>query len=159
MTAPQAEAGSASPALVLHDRGLDDLTARELLAVLTLRSAVFVVEQACAYADPDGRDADPSTGHVWLAPDGRPTEVAAYLRVLVEPAGGWRVGRVATAPAWRGSGLAARLVTHVLDTRPGPVVLDAQAHLQGWYERLGFAVTGSAFVEDGIPHVPMRLGR
>lgn len=127
--------------------------------MLTLRSDVFVVEQACAYADPDERDADPGTRHVWLAPEGRPTEVAAYLRVLVEPAGGWRVGRVVTAPAWRGSGLAARLVGHVLAARQGPVVLDAQAHLQGWYERLGFAVAGAPFVEDGIPHVPMRLDR
>lgn len=146
-------------ALVLHDRTLDAITARELLAVLTLRSDVFVVEQSCAYADPDDRDADPVTAHVWLAPEGRPTEVAAYLRVLAEPTGGWRVGRVVTAVAWRGGGLAARLVAHVLATRRGPVVLDAQAHLQGWYERLGFALAGAPFVEDGIPHVPMRLDR
>jgi ElaA protein len=37
------------------------------------------------------------------------------------------------------------------------VVLDAQAHLLGWYERFGFVRVGNQFLEDGIPHVPMRL--
>jgi ElaA protein len=36
-----------------------------------------------------------------------------------------------------------------------PVVLDAQAPLQPWYESFGFRVSGEPFVEDGIPHVPM----
>ena len=36
------------------------------------------------------------------------------------------------------------------------VVLDAQTPLAGWYASLGFAVDGEEFLEDGIPHVPMR---
>ncbi len=39
---------------------------------------------------------------------------------------------------------------------PHPVVLDAQAYLEGFYLGLGFTPTGAQFVEDGIPHVPMR---
>jgi ElaA protein len=35
------------------------------------------------------------------------------------------------------------------------VTLDAQAQLEGWYARFGFARSGQPFVEDGIPHVPM----
>ena len=31
----------------------------------------------------------------------------------------------------------------------------AQAHLAGWYGRLGFTVDGPANDEDGIPHVPI----
>jgi len=34
--------------------------------------------------------------------------------------------------------------------------LDAQSHLAGWYTRFGFETTGPLFLEDGIPHVPMR---
>jgi hypothetical protein len=37
------------------------------------------------------------------------------------------------------------------------VVLDAQSYLQGWYEKFGFVRSGAEFIEDGIPHVPMRL--
>ncbi len=36
------------------------------------------------------------------------------------------------------------------------VVLDAQTPLAGWYVSLGFEVSGPEFLEDGIPHVPMR---
>ena len=36
------------------------------------------------------------------------------------------------------------------------MVLDAQTYLRAWYERFGFAVSGPEFVEDGIPHQPMR---
>ena len=36
------------------------------------------------------------------------------------------------------------------------VVLDAQSYLVGWYARFGFTPDGPEFVEDGIPHVPMR---
>jgi ElaA protein len=38
-------------------------------------------------------------------------------------------------------------------------VLDAQSHLEGWYARLGFVRTGPEYLDDGIPHVPMRLVR
>ena len=65
--------------------------------------------------------------------------------------------RVATARRFRGQGLAARLIDEGL-ARFGdvPVTLGAQAHLEGWYERFGFRTNGPGYLEDGIPHVPMR---
>ena len=67
-----------------------------------------------------------------------------------------RIGRVATATAARGRGLAADLMRLALDRAEGRLVrLDAQAHLEGWYARFGFVVDGPGFLEDGIPHVPM----
>ncbi len=70
-----------------------------------------------------------------------------------------RVGRVATAASARGAGVARELVVAALAATRGPVVLDAQSHLEHWYAGLGFARDGAEFVEDGIPHVPMRLAR
>ena len=35
-------------------------------------------------------------------------------------------------------------------------MLDAQSPLAGWYATFGFTVDGPEFLEDGIPHVPMR---
>lgn len=144
--------------LVRHAQPLAQMDPVVLHALLRLRSDAFVVEQACAYPDADDRDVEPGARHVWLAPEGRPAQPACYLRVLIDP-DATRIGRIVTAPAWRGQGLAARLIRSVLDETTGAVVLDAQAHLQGMYERLGFAAAGPAFVEDGILHVPMRLDR
>ena len=122
-------------------------------ALLRLRVDVFVVEQRCPYPELDGRDTEPATRHLWLDDGAGPT---AYLRVLAEPGGGRRIGRVCTRRDARGRGLAAALVGHALVESAGAaVVLDAQSHLQRWYEQFGFAVSGPAFVEDGIPHVPM----
>ena len=131
--------------------GLSSHTAYQLWA---LRSEVFVVEQAAAYLDLDGRDVEPGTRHLWVEVDGVP---GATLRVL-DDGDAWRIGRVATASAQRGRGLAAVLMRAALVECVGrPVVLDAQSHLTDWYAGFGFVVDGAEFVdEDGIPHTPMR---
>ena len=36
------------------------------------------------------------------------------------------------------------------------IVLDAQSYLAQWYARFGFVPDGPEFLEDGIPHIPMR---
>jgi len=132
-----------------------DISAADLYAVLRLRAEVFVVEQDCPYLDPDGRDLEPDTAHLWLAaPDGT---VAAYVRLLTEPTGGHRIGRVVTDPFHRGQRLAGRLVDRALTFAQRPVVLDAQSHLVRVYARHGFEPEGEDFVEDGIHHTPMRL--
>ena len=130
------------------------ISAADLYAALQLRSAVFVVEQDCAYLDPDGRDLDPSTEHLWIVDSGG--AVAAYLRVLREPDGTARIGRVVTAQGRRGERLASELLEAALDEASGPVVLDAQSHHTSLYERHGFLPDGPEFLDDGIPHVPMR---
>ena len=133
----------------------DELSTATLYGLLQLRSEVFVVEQACAYGDLDGRDREPTTRHLWIEDDGA---VVAYLRLL-DDAGVLRIGRVATAATHRNQGLAARLVTAALASTGGPVVLHAQSYLTAWYETFGFRITGPEFDDDGIPHVPMRLDR
>jgi ElaA protein len=129
-----------------------DLDTTTLYAILRLRSEIFVVEQECAYADPDGRDTEPGTRHLWVERDG---EIRAYLRIL-DDHGVERIGRVLTAPAARGAGLAARLMTEALEIIGNrPSVLSAQAHLAAFYGRFGYQPNGPGFLEDGIPHVPM----
>lgn len=131
-----------------------DLDARTLHDLLRLRADVFVVEQACAYPDIDGRDVEPDTRHLWLTRAGHPV---AYLRILAEPDGGARIGRVVVAATARGAGYAGRLMTEALAlVGDRPCVLAAQAHLAAFYTRYGFVSTGPEFVEDGIAHLPMR---
>ncbi|MEV7226265.1 MULTISPECIES: GNAT family N-acetyltransferase [Polymorphospora] len=131
-----------------------DLDTRTLHDLLRLRIDVFVVEQECAYPEIDGRDTEPGTRHLWLARAGTPV---AYLRILADPDGVERIGRVLVARAARGDGLAGRLMTEALRVVGNrPSVLDAQAHLAGFYARFGYTPTGPEYVEDGIPHIPMR---
>ena len=79
------------------------------------------------------------------------------LRVLAEPDGGFRIGRVCTVRSARGQGLSRQLLTAVLaDSGDRPCVLDAQAHLAEFYRGFGFAATGPSFDWDGVPHLPMR---
>jgi predicted GNAT family N-acyltransferase len=129
------------------------LTPFEVYALCRLRVDVFVVEQQCPYPELDGRDAEPATVHLWFEDDGA---VAATIRVLDD--GDTRaIGRVATAATHRGRGLAADLIRAGIDLCEGhPITLGAQAHLESWYERFGFRRSGPGYVEDGIPHVPMR---
>ncbi|MFG3704875.1 GNAT family N-acetyltransferase [Micromonospora sp. NPDC047670] len=131
-----------------------DLDARTFHDLLRLRIDVFVVEQACPYPELDGRDVEPGTRHLWLDDDGAPV---AYLRILDDPGGLARIGRVVVAPRARGGGHAGRLMTAALEVVGGrPCVLEAQSHLVDFYARHGFAVSGPDYVEDGIPHTPMR---
>jgi ElaA protein len=138
---------------VVVSRSFANLGVTELHDILRLRGDVFVVEQACVYADIDGRDTEPTTDHHWIERSG---SIATYARTLADH-GATRMGRVVTAPRFRGDGLAAVLVTHIVETYRGRIVLDAQSYLVGWYERMGFVVTGPEFVDDGIPHVPMAI--
>jgi ElaA protein len=135
----------------LHDRAFAYLSASEVYAILQLRASVFVVEQECAYLDPDGRDVEETTRHIWFEDD---AEMVAVARVLDEGEVR-RIGRIATRADHRGAGLAGRLVEHFLATAKGPWRLDAQAHLVDWYARFGFTADGPEYLDDGIPHVPM----
>lgn len=128
------------------------MTALELHAILRLRSDVLVVEQQCAYADIDGRDADPQTEHMWIEEAGG---VVAALRILHGDVP--QIGRIVTRVDRRGEGLASTLLRAALERVSRPVELKAQARLDLWYASFGFVRCSDEWVEDGIAHVQMRL--
>ena len=139
--------------MIISAEPFDTLDARAAYDVWRLRQDVFVVEQACAYPDLDGRDLEPGTRHVLLRDD---EVLLGYARVL-DDGDVWRIGRVVLATEARGRGLADPLMQAALDVCPDrDIVLDAQTPLAGWYESLGFDVSGPEFLDDGILHVPMR---
>lgn len=138
----------------IHHAALGDLSPHTLYGLLRLRVDVFIVEQECPYPELDGRDTEPSTEHLWVEADG---QVVATLRTLVDPDGTRSLGRVATHRDHRGHGYAAALVTEAIARLAGhPVQIGAQAYLEGWYARFGFVRSGPDYLEDGIPHLPMR---
>lgn len=138
---------------------LADLSPARLHAAFRLRVDVFVVEQACAYAEIDGLD--PLARHL-LVEDADNGQLAAYLRLLPPEAGsGVRFGRIVIAPARRGIGLGGYLMAEGLAEAarafPGrDVELSAQAHLLKFYRSHGFEAVSETYLEDGIPHIDMR---
>ncbi|WP_210479306.1 GNAT family N-acetyltransferase [Naasia sp. SYSU D00948] len=143
--------------LEYHHRVLADCDPETLYRILWLRVRVFVVEQNAAYEDLDGRDLEPGAELLWAEEDG---QVLSTVRILREP-GALRIGRVATAVAARSRGVASELMRRALERcteldAGAPILLDAQAHLVPWYSRFGFEVSGERYLEDGIPHLPMR---
>lgn len=137
------------------------LTVPELYALLQLRSAVFVVEQTCAFQDIDGHDAAAHhlLGHAATG------ELAAYARLF--PAGisypEASIGRVAVAPAFRRHGLGRELMQQALSEcaalwGPQPIQIGAQLYLREFYRGFGFEQVGEGYLEDGIAHIHMLRG-
>ena len=132
-----------------------ELTPAELYGLLRLRVDVFVVEQNCPYPELDGRDTEPGTVHLWYADEAG--TALATIRVL-ENGEDRAIGRVATAATARGRGLSAALIRRGIELCAGRTIdIGAQAYLEAWYERFGFRRSGPDYLEDGIPHLPMRL--
>jgi tRNA(adenine34) deaminase len=71
------------------------------------------------------------------------------------------IGRMAVLAAWRGRGVGARVLLHLIEraTARGfsEVVLSAQTHAIGFYERMGFTAYGDIYLDAGIPHRDMAL--
>ncbi len=134
------------------------LAVPELYALLQLRSAVFVVEQTCAFQDIDGHDADAC--HLLGRTAGG--ELAAYARLfsagISYPEAS--IGRVAVAPAFRRHGLGRQLMQQALaecEARwgPQPIQIGAQLYLREFYRSFGFEQVGPMYLEDGIEHIHM----
>jgi len=141
-------------ATAVHRAYTADLDAEDFYRMLRLRVDVFVVEQQCAYPELDGRDLESTTRHFWIdSADG----VLGYLRLLEDPDGTYRIGRVVTAKDARGMGLGRKLMRAALaEIRRAPAVLSAQTYALDFYRSFGFEPDGEEYLEDGIAHVDMR---
>lgn len=97
--------------------------------------------------------------HLWLESE---NAIKAYLRVI--PAGVVRkevsLGRVIAVE--RHQGLGTEIVKHGIEFAKEQlgaeeIVIEAQTYVRSLYEKLGFKAESEEFLEDGIPHVRMRL--
>ena len=117
----------------------------------SIRLEVFVREQRVP-AQEERDEHDPAALHfLALGADGA---AAGTARVLFTPAGIAKIGRVAVLRPARGRGLGAALLAAAEAELPlaRSYALDAQVQALPFYERLGYAATGPAFMEAGIPH-------
>ncbi len=134
------------------------MTALEWHRVLALRAQVFVVEQNCAYQDPDGKDV---VSYHLLMESGE--ELVAYAR-LVPPGVSYpeaAIGRVVTCQTVRGKGWGKSLMEiAIAQTQKkfevNEICISAQSYLLKFYSDLGFVAEGEEYLEDDIPHWKMR---
>lgn len=134
-----------------------ELTVDELFEIVKLRVSVFVVEQRCPYQEVD--DFDKPSLHLCAREDGK---LVAYLRIL--PGGTAfdevSLGRVISVK--RRCGIGSMLVSEGIKAAKerfgaGPIVIEAQTYARALYEKQGFVQVSDVFLEDGIPHIKMRL--
>lgn len=125
-------------------------------AAYALRHAVFVEEQHVPVElERDEHDAE--AFHVVVLDGAR---CVATGRLVVQPGGVGRVGRMAVDRAHRRGGVGARVLAALEDEarRRGlrEIELHAQCYVEAFYARAGYARAGDAFEEAGIAHVVMR---
>ncbi len=128
----------------------------ELDEVLALRHQVFCVEQGVPVdLERDGRDGEAL--HLVAVSGPRVVGTCRLLRGRDQET--LRLGRMAVAREWRGSGVGEAILgrAHFEAAQAGArrVVLAAQVAVEGFYARLGYVSRGEPFEEAGIAHVVM----
>lgn len=125
----------------------------DLARLRAVREPVFVIEQAVPI-ELEWDDLDPLSEHA-LALDegGRPIGAARLTPERM-------IGRMAVLGGWRGRGVGAALLEHLLrraaELGHPAVALHAQVHAIGFYARYGFRPEGPEFDDAGIAHRLMR---
>ena len=134
------------------------LSRKEIHDLFLLRSEVFVVEQNCVYQDIDGKDE--KAEHVLVKKNNK---IIAYARVLENiDHNNLSIGRIVVSKNERGNSIGSYLLNFILkkihkEKPKRPIKISAQAHLEKFYTDHGFKRTSNTYMEDGIPHISMRL--
>lgn len=135
----------------------NELSTKELYALLRLRNEVFITEQNCPYLDLDNKDLD--CYHVLYYAD---DQLAGHTRLLQKGVSyeDVSIGRVATAGSHRGMGLGRKLMEVSIEGcyekfGYSDIRISAQLYLLKFYQSLGFVEVGEPYDEDGIPHIEM----
>lgn len=134
-----------------------ELTLEELVDIYKLRVAVFVVEQNCPYQEID--DADKVAYHLYFKDE---NGIQAYARALPKGAtfDTCSIGRIISIK--RRCGLGSKIVAAAIQTAKEKfhadcLTIEAQVYARSLYEKAGFTQVSEEFLEDGIPHILMKL--
>ncbi|MGG1369614.1 GNAT family N-acetyltransferase [Priestia megaterium] len=138
-------------------KSFQELTNDELYEILQVRTAIFVVEQKCAYLEVDGKDK--LAYHLFKKEN---EKIIAYLRVLPKGISYQEasLGRIIVKQAQRGMGLGRELVARGIDfleneLHEKTIKIQAQSRLQTFYESFGFRSVSDIYSDEGLPHVDM----
>ena len=134
-----------------------ELSLEELYEIIKSRTEIFLLEQNIVCQDLDGKDYESMHCFLW-----ENERAIAYLRAFVsdEKEKTLTVGRVLTLQ--HKNGLGKELMQKSLEKIKEhfsckKILIHAQTHAVGFYEKFGFAVISDEFMEEGVPHVTMEL--
>lgn len=132
-----------------------DLTTDELFNIYKLRISVFVVEQNCPYQEVD--DIDKNAYHLYLIEN---NDILAYARVFSIDDSTMAIGRVIATK--RRCGLGSNILQAAINLAKEQdlvkkIIIEAQTYAKPFYEKQGFYQISDEFLEDGIPHIKMKL--
>ena len=125
---------------------------------MAVRREVFCKEQGVAECNEED-SYDPLSLHLIIYDGEKPIATGrVYHNGKV-----WRIGRCCVLKEERKQGigdlLMKMLLLKVFEYNPSEVTISAQEYAQAFYERYGFERTGDVFLEEGLPHVPMRISK
>lgn len=124
----------------------------------SIRKEVFVEEQAIS-EDEEFDECDTQALHLIVYVDEQP---AATGRIWHDGKA-FRIGRLAVLKRFRGQkigDLALRLLLYKSFTSGAEVVqISAQTYIMPLYKKFGFTEYGEEYMEAGIPHVAMKVGK
>jgi predicted GNAT family N-acyltransferase len=120
-----------------------------------IRTTVFIKEQG--FSD-EFDDIDAHACHVVLYQNGQPIACGRTFPDENTP-GGYYIGRIAVLTAFRekqvGSEVLNLLEDHVRMQGGTRATLSAQQQARGFYEKRGYHAQGSAYLDEGCPHILM----
>ncbi len=123
--------------------------------IFAIRMEVFVGEQGFA-AETETDAIDEVALHALVLDGGKPAATAR----LYQQEGVYHIGRVAVRRAFRGRHLGEMamrmLMVKAADLGAGEVHVGAQRQAEGFYARLGFEPCGPEYLDEDVPHVPMK---
>ncbi len=137
-----------------------ELSNKQLYDVLKLRQDVFIIEQDCIYNDFDGYDNEATHFIIY---DG--DILAAYSRIFnpgVKYNHEASIGRIIVRDSYRGGKIGKELISDSISfcfkhNPESSIKIEAQAALENYYSRFGFAGVSDIYPVDGIDHLEMVL--
>ncbi|OGT43633.1 MAG: hypothetical protein A3F13_06750 [Gammaproteobacteria bacterium RIFCSPHIGHO2_12_FULL_40_19] len=134
----------------------DELSKNELYSIIQFRMSIFIVEQKSIYEDLD--NLDQHAVHFLGMDDDK---LIAYGRVHIDSNNQYAIiRRICIHKNYRGQKLGdvimEKIIAHIqaIPDLHG-AELDAQVHLQYFYEKFGFHPEGEPYDDGGILHVRM----
>lgn len=139
-----------------------ELSVDDVYHILRLRSEVFVIEQNCMYQDIDRKDI--KAIHVLIKEKNKLIGYARILKKGISYENYSSIGRVVVKKKKRNKTIGKKLmqfsVKKCLQLYPKDAIkISAQIYLKNFYIHQGFIYEGEDYLEDGIPHCAMYLGK